>query len=89
MTPSRLRYPGSAAYPFPMSSSLIRRTALGAVIGGGLFLGVALVQVLRTDVSPVRVLQPLLVLAVLGATVGALGGPLLGGAWRRWREPQG
>lgn len=69
-----------------MVSPLVRRTLLGALIAGGLFGGVALVQILRSGVPPARVVEPLLVLVLLGATIGGLAGPLIGGAWARWRE---
>jgi len=69
-----------------MSSPLIRRTLAGALVGGGLFAFVTLVQVLRSGVPPLRLVQPILVLTLLGATVGALGGPLVGQAWARRRR---
>lgn len=72
-----------------MSPLLIRRTLFGALVVGGLFGAVALVQVLRSGVSVLRVVQPLLVFVVLGATIGALAGPLVGAAWTRWREENG
>lgn len=71
-----------------MPSTLpIRRTVLGAVVVGGVFGAVALVQILRSGTSLLEVLQPLLVFVVLGATIGALAGPVVGGAWARWRGP--
>lgn len=72
-----------------MDPIVIRRTMVGAAVGGGLFGGVALVQVLRSGVPPLSVIQPLLVFVVMGATVGALAGPLVGAAWTRWRGRDG
>lgn len=69
-----------------MSPLPLRRTLLGALVVGGLFGAVAVVQVLRTGVPLHRVVQPLLVFVVLGGTIGALAGPLVGAAWTRWRE---
>lgn len=72
-----------------MSPLLIRRTAAGALVVGLLFGAVALVQILRAGVSPLQVVQPLLVFVVLGATIGGLAGPLVGAAWARWRDRRG
>lgn len=69
-----------------MSRTVIRRTLVGALAVGGLFGVVAVAQILRSGVSPLDVVQPLLVFVVIGATTGALAGPLVGGAWARWRE---
>jgi hypothetical protein len=65
---------------------------IGALVGGGLFAFVTVVQVLRSDVPPLRVLQPILVLTLIGATVGGLAAPLVGQAWLRRRgrvDPRG
>lgn len=69
-----------------MSRTVIRRTLVGALVVGGVFGVVAGVQILRSGVSPVDVLQPLLVFVVIGATTGALAGPLVGAAWAHWRR---
>ena len=68
-----------------MSSPLLRRTWIGALAGGCAFATAALLQVLRTDVPLLRVIQPILFLSLIGATIGALSGPLVGQAWIRWR----
>jgi hypothetical protein len=58
----------------------------GLTIGGALFGGLALVQALRAGVALARVVQPILVFALIGLTVGALAGPLVGAAIRRGRR---
>jgi len=72
-----------------MNPLLIRRTLRGAVIGALLFGGIALFQALRTGAPFPRVLQPILVLAVIGLTVGALAGPLVSQAIARLRSGDG
>jgi hypothetical protein len=61
----------------------VRDTLRGVVIGGALFGGVAALQALRAGVSLASVIQPILVFALIGLTVGGLAGPLLGRAARR------
>ena len=70
---------------------ILRDTIRGLVIGAVLFGGVAAVQALRAGVSLVEVIQPILVFALIGLTVGGLAGPLVGRAARRGREiePEG
>jgi hypothetical protein len=52
-------------------------------IGAVLFGGVSAVQALRAGVSLLSVIQPILVFALIGLTVGGLAGPLVGAAMRR------
>ena len=52
-------------------------------MGGLLFGGLALLQAVRSGAPFPRVLQPVLVVAVIGLTVGALAGPLVGQALSR------
>ena len=66
-----------------MDRITIRRTGLGAAIGALLFGAVALIQALRSGAPFLRVLQPVLVITVIGLTVGALVGPMLGQAIAR------
>ena len=70
-------------------SALVRHTLTGAAVGGGAFGLVALVQAVRSGAPFPAVLQPLAVITVLGLTVGALAGPLVGQALARRRERRG
>lgn len=74
-----------------MNSITTRDTIRGIVIGAVLFGGVAAVQAFRAGVSLIAVIQPILVFALIGLTVGGLAGPLVGRAARRHREiePEG
>lgn len=63
----------------------VRDTVRGVLIGGVLFGGLAALQALRAGVSLPSVIQPILVFALIGLTVGGLTGPLLGAALRRRR----
>ncbi|MSR35125.1 MAG: hypothetical protein EXR95_00580 [Gemmatimonadetes bacterium] len=65
---------------------LVRDTVRGVLLGGGVFGAVAAVQAARAGVSLVAVVQPILVFALIGLTVGGLAGPLVGRAIRRHRE---
>jgi hypothetical protein len=67
------------------SRVVVRDTLRGVVVGGGLFGGVASVQALRAGVDLAAVIQPILVFALIGLTVGGLAGPLVGRALRRGR----
>ena len=60
-------------------------TVRGLLIGGILFGGLSAVQALRAGVPLLSVIQPILVFALIGLTVGALAGPLVGAAIRRGR----
>jgi hypothetical protein len=62
----------------------VRGIALGAVLFGG----VSALQATRAGVSLVSVIQPILVFALIGLTVGGLAGPLVGRALRRGRETE-
>ena len=64
----------------------VRDTLRGVLVGGLLFGGVSAVQALRAGVSLLDVVQPILVFALIGLTVGGLAGPLVGAAIRRRRE---
>lgn len=64
---------------------IVRDTLRGVVVGGLLFGGVAALQALRAGVSLSSVIQPILLFALIGLTVGGLAGPLLGRAARRRR----
>ena len=69
-----------------MKDITVRDTVRGLVIGAALFGGVAAVQALRAGVALAKVIQPILVFALIGLTVGGLAGPLVGRAARRGRE---
>lgn len=69
-----------------MNRTVLRRTLTGALVGGSAFGVVALVQALRSEAELARLVQPVLVLVVLGLTVGGLAGPLVGAALARWRS---
>jgi len=68
-----------------VESSILRRTLIGAAVGGGLF---AAVSIYRSILSPGPLLtywEPVAVMLVIGATVGGLVGPLAGGILLRRR----
>jgi hypothetical protein len=54
-------------------------------IGALAFGAVSAIQALRAGVALLSVMQPILVFALIGLTVGALAGPLVGAAIRRGR----
>ena len=56
----------------------VRRTVVGALVGGGLFLLAAVYQSLRAGGELTQYAAPTAALVVIGATVGGLLGPLLG-----------
>ena len=60
-----------------------RDTIRGLVIGGASFGALSALQALRAGVSLLSVIQPILVFALIGLTVGGLAGPLIGAAMRR------
>ena len=68
-----------------MNRSTLRDTLKGALVGLAVFGTIALAQALRSGAPFPQVLQPIGVVAVIGLTVGALAGPLLGQALRRRR----
>lgn len=61
-----------------MSSATVRRTVIGALVGGGVFFLASLYQSLRAGGDPLRFAAPTAAMVVIGATVGGLLGPLLG-----------
>ena len=63
----------------------LRDSVRGVAVGALLFGGVAIVQAMRAGVSLVAVVQPILVFALIGLTVGGLAGPMVGRALRRTR----
>jgi hypothetical protein len=63
-----------------------RDTVRGLAIGGLSFGALSAIQALRAGVSLLSVIQPILVFALIGLTVGGLAGPLVGAAVRRGRE---
>jgi hypothetical protein len=73
--------------PWLRAPYIVRDTIRGLVIGGALFGGVAALQAARAGVALLSVVQPILVFALIGLTVGGLAGPLVGRAARRRREP--
>jgi hypothetical protein len=66
-------------------NEVTRDTVRGVVIGGALFGGLAALQAMRAGVDLFAVVQPILVFALIGLTVGGLAGPLVGRAVRRRR----
>lgn len=65
---------------------MLRDTVWGAVAGAFLLGGWSVLQAIRAGVALARVFQPILVFALIGLTVGALAGPLVGKASRRSRR---
>ena len=55
-----------------------RWTAIGAAIGGGLFLVLSLYRSIASGGPSMSHLNPIAVMVVIGGTVGALVGPLVG-----------
>jgi hypothetical protein len=66
-------------------TQLKRDTVTGLAIGGLSFGALSAIQALRAGVSVLSVIQPILVFALIGLTVGGLAGPLVGAAVRRAR----
>ena len=64
---------------------IVRDTLRGALGGAGLFGTIAMIQALRAGVALGQVVQPILVFALIGLTVGGLAGPLVGRGIRRHR----
>lgn len=72
-----------------MDATTLRRTLVGAAVGGALFGGVAVYRSLTAGGDLTGYLGPVGFMAVLGATVGALAGPLAGRAVARLRRSGG
>ena len=66
---------------------MVRDTLRGMGVGALLLGGLSTLQALRAGVDLLSVLQPILVFALIGLTVGGLAGPLVGKAIRRRRAP--
>ena len=58
--------------------TIIRWTALGATVGGSLFLALSLYRSIASGGPSMSHLNPIGVMTVVGLTVGALVGPLIG-----------
>ncbi len=65
-----------------------RWTMMGAAIGGGLFLALSLYRSIASGGPALSHLNPIGVMTVIGLTVGALVGPLIGAIAAR-RNPPG
>ena len=68
------------------TGAIVRDTVRGVALGGLLSGGVAAVQAMRAGVALASVVQPILVFALIGITVGGLAGPLTGRALRRQKQ---
>jgi hypothetical protein len=66
-------------------TQLTRDTVRGMTVGALLMGAISTVQALRAGVALGSVIQPILLFALIGLTVGALAGPLVGAAIRRSR----
>lgn len=66
--------------------SLVRRTAIGALVGGGAFTVVTVFRSITSEVSFLASINPILLFAMIGATVGGLVGPLIGAAIQGFRS---
>ena len=62
-----------------------RWTMLGATVGGGLFLALSVYRSIASGGPSVSHLNPIGVMTVIGITVGALVGPLIGAIVARRR----
>lgn len=61
-----------------MLSPTVRRTVIGALVGGGIFFAATLYQSVRAGGDLLRFAAPTAAMVLIGATVGGLLGPLLG-----------
>lgn len=69
--------------------STLRRSLVGLVGGGALFLALGVYLNTATGLPPAANRGPLLMLVLVGATVGGLVGPLAGGLLDRLRGGNG
>jgi len=63
-----------------------RWTMIGATVGGGLFLALSVYRSIASGGPSVSHLNPIGVMTVIGATVGALVGPMMGAIAARRRR---
>ncbi len=63
----------------------VRWTTIGASVGGGLFLALSLYRSIASGGPSVSHLNPIGVMTVIGITVGALVGPMVGAIVARRR----
>ena len=63
----------------------VRWTIIGAAVGGGLFLALSLYRSIASGGPSVSHLNPIGVMTVIGITVGALVGPMVGAIVARRR----
>ena len=64
----------------------MRRTTIGALVGGGAFTVVTVFRSLTLGGAFLDYLSPILLFAVIGGTVGGLVGPLVGAAIEGFRS---
>ncbi|MFV2006929.1 MAG: hypothetical protein ACC667_05760 [Longimicrobiales bacterium] len=67
---------------------LLRRTANGALVGGGAFTVVTVFRSVTSEGPFLDSLNPILLFALIGVTVGGLVGPLVGAAIEGYRSRQ-
>ena len=58
--------------------TIVRWTAIGAAVGGGLFLALSMYRSIASGGPSMSHLNVIAVMTVIGLTVGALVGPLIG-----------
>ena len=63
--------------------TIVRWTAKGAAVGGGLFLALSMYRSIASGGPSMSHLNPIGVMTVIGVTVGALVGPLIGTIFAR------
>lgn len=71
-----------------MTERTIPRTVVGGITGGGVFIAVSLYQNVMVEQGIFSNPGPVLAMGVIGFTVGALAGPLVGGIVDRIRRGQ-
>ncbi len=64
-----------------------RWTLIGAAVGGGLFFALSMYRSIASGGPSWTHLNPIGVMTVIGATIGALVGPMLGAIAARRRSP--